>query len=228
MGIKELRTQTSMRRKLHHWRSMRWLSRADINLDDSLSQGLLAGGGCRCGQRLWQRARQSPKAAVALLLLLPVLALVGVLLSDAVRLLPCMRPGAMCFNLALAEFKDICDFDALPVRLTTTALLPPLYSRLHVKSTAIEVGVRNSGLPPVGSCFFDESNAVTPMVLTGGHQNITVDTTMLVRCVLLFLVDVRLCLRRGNRGWIGWAGLVGLSSDEIPFLRFTGTARAWA
>ena len=45
MGIKELRTQTSMRRKLQHWRSMRWLSRADINLDDSLSQGLLAGGG---------------------------------------------------------------------------------------------------------------------------------------------------------------------------------------
>lgn len=189
MGIKELRTQSSLRRQLQRWRSMRWLSRADINLDDSLSTTLLAGGGV--WQRLWRR-RKSPWAMGALVVGAAVLAVVGVLVTDAARLLPCMKPGATCFNLALAEFQDICDFEALPVRLTTTAFLPPLYSRLHVKEAGFEVGVRGSGQPPVGSCFFDDSNALTPMVLTGGAQNLTVDTVLHVRCV------------RFGPGAVGW------------------------
>lgn len=181
MGIKELRSQPSLRRQLQRWRSMRWLSRADINLDDSISQTLLAGGG-RWWQRVW-RWRRSPRAIAALVVLLAVLAVAGVLLADAARLLPCIKPGATCFNLALAEFQDICDFESLPVRLTTTAFLPPLYSRLHVKEAGFEVGVRGSGQPPVGSCFFDERNAVSSMVLTGGTQNLTIDTTLHVTWV---------------------------------------------
>lgn len=196
MGIKELRTQPSLRRQLQKWRSMRWLSRADINLDDSISQSLLAGGGCngcrRWWQRLWRR-RRSPWAIAGMVVLLAVLAVAGVLLTDAARLLPCLKPGATCFNLALAEFQDICDFEFLPVRLTTTAFLPPLYSRLHVKEAGFEVGVRGSGQPPVGSCFFDESNARSPMVLTGGTQNLTVDTTLHVTCV---------CIGGWRIGWI--------------------------
>lgn len=208
MGIKELRTQSSLRRQLQRWRSIRWLSRGDINLDDSLSQGLLAGGGRwwqRLGQRLWQR--RSPAAAAGLLLLLAVLALAGVLLTDAARLLPCIKPGATCFNLALAEFQDICDFESLPVRLTTTAFLPPLYSRLHVKSAGFDVGIRGSGEPPVGSCFFDESSALSSMVLTGGTQNLTVDTVLHVRCVCV----------PWSTGWVGPGG-----SGEVIDRRFDG------
>lgn len=180
MGIKELRTQSSLRRQLQRWRSMRWLSRADVNLDESLSQGLLAGGG-RWWQRLWQR--RSPAIAAGLLLVLALLGVAGVLLTDAARLLPCMKGGAACFNLALAEFEDICDFEALPVRLTTTAFLPPIYSRLHIKSAGFDVGVRGSGEPPVGSCYFDERHALSSMVLTGGTQNLTVDTVLYVTYV---------------------------------------------
>jgi hypothetical protein len=219
MRITELRTQLSLRRQLQKWRSVRWLSRADIDLDESLSQGLLSGGG-RWWQRLWQR--RSLRALAALLLVLAVGAVAGVLLMDAARLLPCMKAGATCFNLALAEFQDICDFDALPVRLTTTAFLPPLYSRLHVKAAGFDVGVRGSGLPPVGSCFFDDSNALAPMVLTGGTQNLTVDTVLHVRCVWLAFDGIHQVSESVHASW----------THHIPppltAPLLTGTARVWA
>ena len=182
LPLRELRTQHSLRRTLQRWRSMHWLSRGpgDINLDESQSLGLLGGAQDRlaaCGTSLWRR--RSPACGLGLVILAALLAVVGVLLTDLARLMPCMRPDSPCFNLALAEFQDICNFERMPVRLTTTAYLPPLYSRLHVRSAVIDVALRGEGgLRPVARSSFGEGDAISSMVLTGGPQNMTVNTMM--------------------------------------------------
>jgi len=193
LRVKELRTQYSLRHQLQKWRSTRWMSRGagEINLDESQSLNLfdVRGRAAACGTGIWRR--RSPLCMGCSFILLAIMIVVSVLLADVVRLMPCMKPNSPCFNLALAEFQDICSFERMPVRLTTTAMLPPILSRLHVKSAVIDVALRGDhGLEHVAISSFTDADALSSMVLKGGEQNLTVNSIMSVtnttRLALMF------------------------------------------
>jgi len=183
LRVKELRSQHSLRHKLQKWRGTQWMSRGagEINLDESQSLSLLdVRGRIRaCGAGLWQR--RSPMCMGFSFIFLAVTIMMCVLLVDVMRLIPCMNPNSPCFNLALAEFQNICSFERMPVRLTTTAMLPHIYSRLHVKSAVIDVALRGDHGPGhVATSSFTEKDALSSMVLKGGEQNLTVNSIMVV------------------------------------------------
>lgn len=177
-GVEERQT---LQQKLQGWFGGQWLSRCreEVNLDESQSISLL-GVRARAAACLWGHSHWRSILGVAIFLLfVPVLVVVCVLLLDAARLLPCLRPSSPCFRLAELRFEDICTFERMPLRLVSTAFIPHVYSRLHVKSAMIDISLRGpKGLEHLADLSFTDADALVPMILTGGLQNLTVDSIL--------------------------------------------------
>ena len=185
MNLKELKRQKTLRSQLQQWRTRRWLSSGyDINLDES--------------QHTPRPVREKIRrgfCCVLLIITVGGLTFIGIILTDVIRLIPCLKPDSTCINVALAEFQNVCDFSSMPVRLTTTASLPPLFSKLQFKSAKIEIGLRDS-TQVLATSYFDESGAgAGPMILNGGVQNLTMDMVMTVR----YVYKASYCFRSEHR-----------------------------
>ena len=159
LGIRELRHQKSIRRQLHRWRSSRWLSKQDINLDESQSP----------------RPRTLCQRAVCLLVLLILLisaVFALVMAVDGIRMLPCMKPHNKCFEVKHFTLGDLCDFKKLPYHFAADVHLPDaIASTIHIHSTDLKMYLAGSDEVLV-TTRGSKGDALTSMALHGGTSTI--------------------------------------------------------